>query len=93
LRIQGLLAPAHVRGLLGLSAQPALRLLLRCYSTMVHAGLRGVAQRLLLPASVLDTARQIDRRARECGAPHATAGASRCPFARTAMARQRVKPR
>ena len=61
LRIQGVLAPAHVRGLLGLGAAAWLRPLLRLYPLLIRAGLRPLVQRLLMPAQYLPAVRALDR--------------------------------
>lgn len=62
LRLQGMLVPDHVRGLLGLSTAKALRPLLRCYPLLARSGLRSILQRLLMPAQYLDAVRQLDHR-------------------------------
>lgn len=60
LRVQARLAPAHVRGLLGLGRAAWLRPLLRCYPVLVRAGLRSLVQRLLMPAQHLAAIRGLD---------------------------------
>jgi uncharacterized protein (DUF2236 family) len=60
LRIQALLAPDHVRGLLRLDTQEWLRPLLRVYSVLVRAGLRSMIQRLLMPSVYLPALRGLD---------------------------------
>jgi uncharacterized protein (DUF2236 family) len=49
LRIQSILAPEHVRGLLQLKRAEWLRLLVRCYPLLVRTGLHSVARQLLIP--------------------------------------------
>lgn len=60
LRIQGLLAPAHVRGLLKLTSADWLRPLVRAYPILVRAGLRSTMQRLLMPSEYLAAVRGLD---------------------------------
>jgi uncharacterized protein (DUF2236 family) len=60
LRVQTLLTPGHVRGLLGLERAEWLRPLLRFYPVLVRAGLRGVIQRLLMPPKHLPAVRGLD---------------------------------
>ena len=60
LRIQALLVPAHVRGLLGLRSAQWLRPLLRAYPILVRAGLRSTMQRLLMPSAYLAAVRGLD---------------------------------
>ena len=62
LRIQSMLAPAHVRGLLGLTSSAWLRPLVRLYLFMVRGGLRSMAQRLVIPAQHLASVRELDQR-------------------------------
>ena len=61
LRIQAMLAPAHVRGLLGLEGAPLMRAATRFYPVLVRAGLRSVVQWLLIPAEHLPAVRRLDR--------------------------------
>lgn len=60
LRGQSVLAPAHVRGLLGLKPDRTLRRLLRLYPAMVRVGLRPLVQRLLMPPVHLAAVRRLD---------------------------------
>lgn len=60
LRIQSLLAPGHVRGLLRLKRAEWLRPLLRLYPVLVRAGFRRVVQRLLMPSRHLAAVRGLD---------------------------------
>ena len=60
LRIQALLAPQHVRGLLGLESAAWLRPLVRLYPILARAGLRSVVQRLLVPSRHLAAVRDLD---------------------------------
>jgi uncharacterized protein (DUF2236 family) len=60
LRLQAILAPEHVRALLGLKGGAWLRPLLRFYPVLVRAGLRSIIQRLLMPAAYLEAARGLD---------------------------------
>jgi len=60
LRVQAVLAPAHVRGLLQLSSAEWLRPLLRVYPLLVRAGLRSIVQRLLMPSRYLGAVRRLD---------------------------------
>lgn len=67
LRLQSILAPDHVRGLLRLQRASWLRPLIRFYPLLVRAGLRAVIQRLVMPRNLLETVRALDHRA-EAGA-------------------------
>lgn len=60
LRLQSVLSPAHVRGLLRLKRARWLRSLLRLYPLLVRGGLRPVVQRLLMPAKYLAAIRALD---------------------------------
>lgn len=60
LRVQSLLAPEHVRGLLRLKRARWLRPLLRLHPVLVRAGLRRLAQRLLMPSRHLAAVRALD---------------------------------
>jgi uncharacterized protein (DUF2236 family) len=60
LRIQAVLAPEHVRGLLGLKPAPWLRPLIRFYPLLVRAGLRSLVQRMLMPPEYLPAVRGLD---------------------------------
>ena len=60
LRIQSVLAPDHVRRLLGLRRASWLRPLLRVYPLLVRAGLRSTIQWLLMPAEHLAAIRALD---------------------------------
>jgi uncharacterized protein (DUF2236 family) len=62
LRLQSILTPEHVRGLLRLKSGAWLRPLLRCYPLLVRAGLRTIIQRLLMPTAYLEAARGLDHR-------------------------------
>jgi uncharacterized protein (DUF2236 family) len=64
LRIQAILAPEHVRGLLRLKRAEWLRPLLQFYPVLVRAGLRSLVQRLLMPSMYLAAARALDYRAK-----------------------------
>ena len=63
LRLQGILAPAHVRTLLGLKPARTMRALARLYPIAVRVGLRPFIQWLLMPAQYLDAVRRLDHRA------------------------------
>lgn len=58
--VQAILAPVHVRNLLGLGSAGRLRPLLRVYPFCVRAGLRSLVQRLLMPPKYLGAARALD---------------------------------
>lgn len=60
LRLQSILAPQHVRGLLRLKRAAWLRPLLRFYPVLVRAGLRSIIQRLLMPSAYLPAVRGLD---------------------------------
>ena len=60
LRAQAVLAPEHVRRLLGLTSSEWLRPLLRVYPLLVRAGLRPIIQRLLMPSRHLPAIRRLD---------------------------------
>lgn len=62
LRIQAILTPGHVRGLLRLRRAEWLRPLVRLYPVLVRAGLRSVIQRLLMPPRYLPAVRGLDHR-------------------------------
>jgi uncharacterized protein (DUF2236 family) len=62
-RIQAMLVPAHVRGLLQLSSAESLRPLARLYPMLVRAGLRPIIQWLLMPSNHLAAVRGLDHRA------------------------------
>ena len=64
LRIQAILAPEHVRALLGLRCAEWLRPVLGMYPILVRAGLRSVVQRLLMPSRYLGAVRELDYVAR-----------------------------
>jgi uncharacterized protein (DUF2236 family) len=61
LRLQSILTPEHVRGLLRLKRAEWLRPLLRFYPVLVRAGLRSVVQRLLMPPRYLAAVRSLDQ--------------------------------
>lgn len=63
LRVQALLAPAHVRNLLRLRNSGWLRPFVRLYPVLVRAGLRPLVQRLLMPAQYLTAVQGLDHRA------------------------------
>ena len=69
LRVQAVLAPEHVRGLLRLKSAEWLRPLLRIYPILVRAGLRSIIQRLLIPSRYLDAVRGLDHVAAASQAP------------------------
>ncbi len=60
LSVQAILAPEHVRGLLGLSSERWLRPLIRVYPILARVGLRSIMQRMLLPSRYLYAARALD---------------------------------
>ena len=60
LKIQAVLAPAYVRGLLGLKPASWLRTLVRAYPLFARAGLRPAIQRLLMPSRYLEAVRGLD---------------------------------
>lgn len=60
LRIQGMMAPDHVRGLLHLHSGAWLRPLTRLYPLLVRAGLRPLIQWLLMPREYLAEVRRMD---------------------------------
>jgi uncharacterized protein (DUF2236 family) len=61
LRIQAILTPEHVRGLLRLKRAEWLRPFVRFYPMLVRAGLRAIIQQLLVPPSHLSAVRGLDR--------------------------------
>ena len=65
LRIQAMLAPAHVRGLLSLASAPWLRPLVRLYAIVSRRTLRALVQRLVMPSEHLASIRQLDHSARD----------------------------
>ena len=60
LRVQAMLAPEHVCGLLRLRSVAWPRRLLRLYPLLVRAGLRPMIQRLLMPSRFLAAVRGLD---------------------------------
>lgn len=60
LRVQSILAPDHVRGLLRLDSTEWLRPLLRLYPILARIGLRSFIQRLLMPSRYLAAIRGLD---------------------------------
>ena len=62
LRIQAVLAPRHVRGLLSLPAGRPWRALISLYPVMVRAGLRPLMLRMLMPPEYLEAVRRLDHR-------------------------------
>jgi len=60
LRIQAILAPGHVRGLLRLKRAEWLRLLVRLYPLLVRTGLHSIARQLLIPARYRSAVRTLD---------------------------------
>jgi uncharacterized protein (DUF2236 family) len=61
LRLQAMLVPAHVGGLLRLKSGAALRPLTRLYPLLVRAGFRPLIQLMLVPAEHLPAVRQLDQ--------------------------------
>jgi uncharacterized protein (DUF2236 family) len=60
LRIQAILTPEHVRGLLRLKRAEWLRPVLRFYPILARAGLRSIIQQLLMPSSYLPAVAALD---------------------------------
>jgi uncharacterized protein (DUF2236 family) len=58
--VQGMLAPAHVRGLMRLRSTGWLRPALRVYPVLARAGWRSAIQRVLMPATYLAAVRGLD---------------------------------
>lgn len=78
LHIQAILAPEHVRTLLGLKPAEWLRPALRIYPMLVRGGLRSFLQRLLMQSRYLPAVRNLDHgeqrpRSRALHAVHANA--------------------
>lgn len=63
LRIQAVLAPNYVRGLLRLNPAESLRPVARLYPMLVRAGLRPMIQQLLMPSRYLPALRRLDHAA------------------------------
>ncbi len=61
LRLQSILTPEHVRGLLRLKRAAWLRPLVRLYPILVRAGLRSIIQWLLMPSEYLPAVRALDQ--------------------------------
>lgn len=61
LRVQAILAPRHVRGLLRLGSADWLRPLTRVYPVLVRAGMRPLFRRLLIPRTYLPAVRSLDQ--------------------------------
>ena len=70
LRVQAILSPPYVQGLLKLSRAVWLRRLVKLYPTIARLGFRPLLQRLLMPARLLPSVRALDHRT----------VVSRCPF-------------
>ena len=62
LQIQSVIAPEHVRHLLGMTSADWLRPLARVYPLLVRAGLRSTIQSLLVPSRYLTAIRDLDHR-------------------------------
>lgn len=60
LRVQSILTPEHVRGLLRLQRAEWLRPFLRLYRILVRAGLRSTLQQFLMPPRYLHAVRALD---------------------------------
>lgn len=60
LHIQAMLAPDHVRRLLGTTSAEWLRPFVRAYALLARAGLRPLMQRLFVPAGYLGEVRSLD---------------------------------
>jgi uncharacterized protein (DUF2236 family) len=60
LRLQSIVTPDHVRGLLGLKRAEWLRPMVRLYPLLVRAGLRPIIQKLLMPRGHLAAVRALD---------------------------------
>jgi len=60
LRVQAMIAPEYVRGLLRLNSAASLSGLARFYPLLVRAGLRPLIQRLLMPSVHLPAVRRLD---------------------------------
>jgi hypothetical protein len=60
LRVQGVLVPDHVRGLLGLGRCGWVRPSLRAYGAAIGLGLRRLAHRLIMPPAALPQVRALD---------------------------------
>lgn len=58
--LQAVLAPAHVRGLLGLRRAGWLRPFVRFYPLLVRAGLRSLIYQLVMPANFLPAGRALE---------------------------------
>ena len=80
LRLQSILVPEHVRGLLHLETADWLRPLVRFYPVLVRAGLRPLIQWLLMPSKYLDAIRALDQAAPR---PQFVDGRAEPSFART----------
>ena len=75
LRLQALLVPDHVRGLLRFRSARSLRRLARLHSPLVRAGLRPLLQWLLVPPQYLSAVRGLDQPRRQPpGMPGAPGG-------------------
>jgi hypothetical protein len=72
LHIQAMLAPEHVRGLLGLKSAEWLRPVTQLYPMFVRGGLRSIIQSLLMPSRYLPAVRNLDHgeHRRRRSAPH-----------------------
>jgi uncharacterized protein (DUF2236 family) len=77
LRIQAVLTPGHVRGLLRLDRAEWLRPLLRLHPLLVRAGLQSMFRRMLIPSEFLPAVQALDhpRQAAPSPAPRRLPGA------------------
>ena len=85
LRVQSIVTPDHVRGLLHLRRARWLRPFIRLYPLLVRAGLRPLIQRLLMPAAHLSAVQSLDQRRRESPAvsSHSLGLIAHCPISKT----------
>jgi hypothetical protein len=89
LRLQSILTPGHVRGLLRLKRAAWLRPLVRLYPVLVRAGLRSIIQWMLMPSAYLPAVRALDQPASSPPEPRNSPGWD----ARTAGAPGSGRPR
>ena len=83
LRLQSILAPGHVRGLLQLKRAEWLRPLVRFYPILVRAGLRSTIQWLLMPSAYLAAVRALDQPAASLSEPRTSLAGDALRHART----------
>ena len=76
LRLQSMLAPEHVRGLLRMKSGDWLRPIVRAYPTLGRFGMRSIIQRALMPSRYLAAVRGLDHTASPLAIPNVAGDAA-----------------